>query len=287
MKRLLLAAALLAASISQAGAVWWLENDYSFGSNGLKKNSLTVFRKTSRAFTSGLNVSFYRDSASYRERVYSARLPLMYSGPAYFISLKPFLYPVAPSTRSGAYGGKLYGLVSIDEGRDESFTHLVFSGAWARQKAYFGDAAAPERKEFSQYAFELQAEKSFYGQFFFLASAAGFSTPGNGASNANLVTPALDQAELAYLGTFRHTTAIPEWVLAAQIARNMRPEYDSHLYAGYSKISFRDADRANSLVGGLKLNLNEKSTLDMAYNAYKAEGTAWKSYYKLLLQLFF
>ncbi|PKM97821.1 MAG: hypothetical protein CVU79_06300 [Elusimicrobia bacterium HGW-Elusimicrobia-3] len=287
MKRLLLAAALLAASISQAGAVWWLENDYSFGSNGLKKNSLTVFRKTSRAFTSGLNVSFYRDSASYRERVYSARLPLMYSGPAYFISLKPFLYPVAPSTRSGAYGGKLYGLVSIDEGQDESFTHLVFSGAWARQKAYFGDTAAPERKEFSQYAFELQAEKSFYGQFFFLASAAGFSTPGNGASNANLVTPVLDQAELAYLGTFRHTTAIPEWVLAAQVARNMRPEYDSHLYAGYSKISFRDADRANSLVGGLKLNLNEKSTLDLAYNAYKAEGTGWKSYYKLLLQLFF
>jgi hypothetical protein len=275
MKRLLLAAALLAASISQAGAVWWLENDYSFGSNGLKKNSLTVFRKTSRAFTSG------------RERVYSARLPLMYSGPAYFISLKPFLYPVAPSTRSGAYGGKLYGLVSIDEGQDESFTHLVFSGAWARQKAYFGDTAAPERKEFSQYAFELQAEKSFYGQFFFLASAAGFSTPGNGASNANLVTPVLDQAELAYLGTFRHTTAIPEWVLAAQVARNMRPEYDSHLYAGYSKISFRDADRANSLVGGLKLNLNEKSTLDLAYNAYKAEGTGWKSYYKLLLQLFF
>ena len=91
-----------------------------------------------------------------------------------------------------------------------------------------------------------------------------------------MVTPVLDQAELAHLGTFRHITAIPEWVLAAQIARNMRPEYDSHLYAGYSKISFRDAGHANSLVGGLKLNLNEKSTLDLAYNAYKAQGTDWK-----------
>ena len=287
MKRLLLAAALFAVSISQAGAVWWMENDYAFGSNGLKKNSLTVFRKTSRAFTSGLNVSFYKDNGVYDERIYSARLPLMYSGPTYFVSFKPFLYPVAPSTRSGAHGGKLYALFSMDEGNDESFTHLVLSGAWARQKAFFGDTAAPERKEFSQYAFELQAEKSFYGQFFFLASAAGFTAPGNGATNANLVTPVLDQAELAHLGTFRHTTAIPEWVLAAQIARNMRPEYDSHLYAGYSKISFRDAGHANSLVGGLKLNLNEKSTLDLAYNAYKAQGMAWKSYYKLLLQLFF
>jgi len=287
MKRLLLAAVLAACAAAPAGAAWWMENDYSFGSNGLKKNSLTVFRKTSRAFTSGLNLSFYKDSANYVESVYSVRTPLMYSGPKYFVSFKPFLYPVSGYTRSGAYGGKLYLLTSVDEGNDESFTHLVFSGAWAQQKAYFDDGVTRERKNFSQAAFEMQAEKSFYGQFFFQASAAGFLKPGNGATNANLVKPALDQAELAYIGAFRQITALPEWAITAQVARNMRPDYDSHLYAGYSKISFRDADRANSFIGGLKLNLNEKSTLDLAYNAYKQESVAWKSYYKLLLQLFF
>ena len=285
MKRLLLAAAIAALTVPHAPAAWWAENDYSTGSNGFKKNSFTVFRKSSRVLTSGLNVSFYKDSAGYRDRVYSFRLPVMYSGSNYFVSLKPFLYPVSPYTRSGASGGKLNLLASLSEGPDESYTHLMLSGAWARQKAFLAGPAA-ERKTFSQSAFEAQIEKSFYGQFFFLASAAGFPKP-SGISNSALSRPALDQAELASLGTFRQLTAIPEWALTAQIARSMKPEYDSHLYVGYSKISFRREDRASSAIAGLKLGLNEKSVLDLAYNAYKQERSTWKSYYKLLLQIFF
>lgn len=286
MKRLLLAAALAALTVPQAPAAWWAENDYISGSNGLKKDSLSVFRKHSPAFTSGLNVSFYKDGAGYGDRVYSFRLPLMYSGPSYYVSLKPFLYPVSPNTRSGASGGKLYLLTSLGETRDESYTHLAVSGAWARQKALTNKAGVLERKTFSQSAFEVQAEKSFFGQFFFQASAAGFTKP-SGASNSTVRRPVLDQAELAYLGTLRPLTAIPDWALTGQLARSMKPEYDSHLYAGYSKISFRQADRANSVTAGMKLGLNEKSSLDMAYNAYKQERSAWKSYYKLLLQIFF
>lgn len=287
MKRLLAALLLAAAAASPVSAAWWLENDYAFGANGVKKNSLTVFHKRSRAFTTGLNLSFYKDSAAYQERVYSLRAPLLYSAPKYFVSFKPFLYPVSPDTRSGAYGGKLYVLTAISEGADESYTNLIVSGAWARQKAFLNLDGGRERREFSQSAFEVQAEKSFYGQFFFLASAAGFPATGGRVKNSNLMTPALDQSDLAYLGVFRHVTALPEWALTAQVARNMKPEYDSHIYAGYSKISFRRAEKANSLVTGMKLVLNEKSMLDLAYNAYKQEDSDWKSYYKLLLQLFF
>jgi len=287
MKRLLIAAALIAASSLQAGAAWWLDNDYTFGSNGLKKNSLTVFRRHSPAFSTGLNVSFYKDTGAYGERIYSLRLPLLYSGARYFISLKPFLYPVSSHTRSGAYGGKLYALASVSESPDESYTRLALSGAWASQKAFMNRDGSLARREFTQTAFEVQAEKSFYGQFFFLASAAGFPEAGGGARNSNLVSPVLDQADMAYLGTFNHLTALPEWALTAQVARNMRPDYDSHIYAGYSKISFRRAEKANSLTGGMKLSLNEKSALDLGYNAFKKENSGWKSYYRLLLQLFF
>jgi hypothetical protein len=286
MKRLLLAAALAALTIPSASAAWWAENDYSSGSNGLKKNSLTVFRKHSRVLTSGLNVSFYKDSAGYGERIYSFRAPLMYSSQKHFISLKPFLYPVSPLTRSGAYGGKIYALTSLLDNTDESYLHLAVSAAWARQKAFQNEAGTLERNSFSQSAFEIQAEKSFYGQFFFQLTGAGFPKP-SGASNSKLLRPVLDQSDMAYLGTFRHLTALPEWALTAQVARNMKPEYDSHLYAGYSKISFRQTDRANSAILGLKLGLNEKSNLDLAYNAYKQEHSTWKSYYKLFLQIFF
>ena len=286
MIRLLIALALAAFSALPAGAAWWLENDYSFGSNGLDRDSLTLYTIPARNLTAGVNAAFYKDSGAYRSKVYSFRLPVTYSGPRYFVSLKPFVYPTEPSIRSGAYGGKLYLLSSLSEENDESYLRLSGSYAWARQSARVLTGAGAADKDFNQAAWELQAEKSFYGQFFFLASAAAF-TPPDGVSNSTLVTPALDQSELAYLGTFRQVTALPDWVVTAQIARNMKPEYDSYIYAGYSKISYRRADMANSVITGIKLNLNEKSNLDLAYNAYKQESGAWKNYYKLLLQLFF
>jgi len=286
MKQLLLAAALSVLCAAPSSAAWWMENDYSAGSNGLHKDSLTLFTTPVRNFTTGVNAAFFKDSGAYTRRVYSFRLPLMYTGPKFFTSFKPFLYPVDADTRSGAYGGKLYLLTSLSEDTEESYLHLAVSGAWARQDVRLDLAGTPTEKKFSQAAYELQAEKSFYGQFFFQASAAGFTKPDT-ATNANLITPVMDQAELAYLGVFRQVTALPDWVMTAQVARNMKPEFDSHIYAGYSKISYRREDKANSVIFGMKLELNEKSNLDLAYNAYKEQSSAWKSYYKLFLQLFF
>ena len=287
MKRIFATAALAALFAAPAGAAWWAENDYSFGSNGLTKESLTLFDNATGRFTAGANAGFYKDSASYKDKVFSFRAPLMYSGKSYFISLKPFLYPVNPGTRSGAGGGKLYYMSSLSESDDESYLHLILSGAWARQKAFASDGLSADQTYFSQGAAEVQVDKSFYDQFFFLASAAGFGKPSGGLDPRAVVKPVLDQSELAYLGTFRPATALPEWAMTVQAARNMKPDFDSHIYAGYSKISFRRGAMANSAIMGMKLGLNEKSTLDVAYNAYKEEGAAWKNYYKLLLQLFF
>ncbi len=286
MKNLLLAALFCAALAAPAPAAWWLENDYSAGSNGHKKNSLTVFTRLTPRLAAGVNAAFYKDTAAYREKIWSFRLPVMYSGSSLSVSLKPFIYPVSPETRSGARGGKLYLLTSLSEPDDESYMRLTLSGAWAEQEALAAGGAAAAKKTFSQAAYELQAEKSYYGQFYFLFSAAGFSKP-SGVSNATLLRPAMDQSELAYLGTFRQVTALPEWTMGVQVARNMRPDFDSHIYAGYSRISLRKAGVANSGTAGLKLNLNERSMLDLAYNLYKHEDEAWKNYFKVLLQVFF
>jgi hypothetical protein len=167
---------------------------------------------------------------------------------------------------------------------EQSYLHLTLSGAWAQQRVPTTDSAGG--KTFSEEAGEAQLEKSFFGQFFFLASAAGFSDPA-GVSNRTLVRPALNQSDLAYLGTFRQVTALPEWTLSVQAARDMRPDYDSHLYAGYSKISYRGGALANSGIAGIKISLTERSTLDLAYNFYREAPSAWKSYYKAFLQIFF
>lgn len=282
----MLAAFFTAFLAANSSAGWWAENNYATGSNGLKKNSLTVFTNIAPHAVLGVNGAFHRDTAAYRDKVYSYRLPLMYSGKMFFASLTPFVYPVSEQTRSGAAGGKLYLLTSAKAEEDESYLHLSLAGAWASQRARALENGAMKKKTFSETAFELQVEKSYFGQFFFLASAAGFTKP-SGVSNSTLVTPALDHSDMACLGTFRQVTALPEWTLSAQVARNMKPDFDSHIYAGYSKISYRNTRAANSGTAGLKMGLTDKATLDMAYNLYKEEGAVWKNYYKILLQVFF
>ena len=97
----------------------------------------------------------------------------------------------------------------------------------------------------------------------------------------------MDHGELAHTGTFRQVTSIPKWAAAAQFARNMAPDYDSYLYAGFSRISFRSTRDANSVLGGIKLKLTLRSTFDMAYNYYRIDGESGESYYRLVIQMFF
>lgn len=267
-------------------ARWWAENDYVSGSNGFKKDSISIFTGISTRTVLAPGAAFYKDRGIYRDAVYSLRLPVMYSGDDYFLSFKPFFYPARAPGKSSAGGAKVYALTDLGESSDSSYLHLTVSGAAARQKTGLNINGTKTNKTFTQNAFEVQLEKSFYNQFFFLASAAGFTKP-SGAKNPDLINPVLDQAELAYLGTFRTITAIPEWALALQFARSMAPDFDSHIYAGFSRISFRQADPGNSAVFGMKLRLNEDASLDLAYNFYAQNAAAGKNYYRVFVQVFF
>jgi hypothetical protein len=287
-----LAALLLLPAASQAA--WWMENDYAIGSKKFQRDSLTLFTKVSSRLVGGANTSFYKDGGFYGGKVYAFRTPLMYSVGGLALSLTPFLYPVASGTGSSARGAKLYAMFPVSEDNDESYIHLTLSAAAARQKTplnlseqlYVPSVTPLTSTTFSESAFEVQMEKSFYNQFFFLASAAGFSNPAK-ALNSNLVSPVLDHGDMADLGTFRHVTALPEWAGAVQVARNMAPDFDSYLYAGFSRISFRGTNDASSVLCGLKMKLYEKSTMDLAYNFYKFGSETGKNYYKLLFQVYF
>lgn len=287
-----LAALLWLPAASQAA--WWLENDYSIGSNKFQKDSVTLFTKVSSRLVGGANASFYKDGDLYSRKVYAFRAPVLYSAGRLALSLTPFLYPVASGTGSSARGAKLYAMFPVSEDGDGSYLHLTLSAAAARQKTplnlteqtYSPTATVLTDTTFSESAFELQLEKSYYNQFFFMASASGFSKPAK-ALNSNLVSPVLDHGDLADLGTFRHVTALPEWAAGFQVARNMAPDFDSYLYAGFSRISFRETSDASSVSGGMKMRLYEKSTMDLSYNFYKFGGDTGKNYYRLLIQIYF
>lgn len=283
MKKAILLAAFLCLP-ALAGAVSWVENDYSFGSNGFQRDSLTYFTGVSTRVATGANATFYKDGGSYRDKAWSFRIPVMYTADDFFLSASPFFYPSLHHSR--ALGGKLYLLVPVSESDDKSHLHLIFSGAAAQQETTLDLPAGPAKRSFTETIFELQAEKSYYNQFFFLATASGFMGSGP-AKKSNLVNPVLDHGELASLGTFRPITGLPEWAMGLQLARSMAPDYDCNLYIGYTRIAFRGAETAGTLLGGMKLKLNEKSWFDFGYNFYKIKGEAAKSYFKLLVQVFF
>lgn len=264
-------------------AAWWAENNYAVGSNSFKKESLTLFSKLAPRMMGGINASFYKEGGVYRDKAFSFRLPMMYSADRLVLSAVPFLYPASSGIRSSAGGVKASAVLPVSEDADGGYIHLTLSAAAARQKTRLNSLKAAS---FSETAFEAQVEKSFYDQFFFLASAAGFSKPAK-AGNGNLLNPVLDHGDLADTGTLRQVTKLPDWILTARCARNMAPDFDSYIYAGFSRISYRGAYDANSLLGGLKMKLSDKTTMDFAYNYYKPSGKTGGNYYKLFVQLFF
>ncbi len=278
-----------------AHTAWWVENDYSLGSGNFRKESLSVFTRVSPAFMGGANASFYKDSDHDLKKAYAFRTPVMYSMRKLVLSVKPFIYPASSGTGSSAHGARLYAMLPLQEETDEGTLHLTLSGAAARQKTpLLSPSATAGPETFSETAFEAQLEKSYYRQFFLQASAAGFSKAGT-SRNSNparkpgpdSINPVMDHGELAYMGAFRQVTALPKWVAAAQFARNMAPDYNSYIYAGFSRISFRSTGHANSVLGGIKFNPNGYSALDLAYNFYKINGETGENYYRLLIQIFF
>jgi len=283
MKKLILALLLAAALPGLAAAGWWVENDYITGSNGLNKDSLSTFTMLKHGIMLGAGAAYYKDKAANKDEMYSFRLPIMHTGRSNILSFSPFIYPVSAETGSGAYGAKAYVQTTLTEPDDENYLRLLFSAAAASQKARI---TGGDRKDFSESALEMQVEKSYYSQFFLLASAAAFTKP-SGVSNTTLVQPALDHSDMAYFGALLPVTALPEWVITAQASRSMKPDFDSYVYLGYSKISFRQTGDAGSLIAGLKFELSTDTTLDLAYNAFKLQNTASKNYGRVLLRTVF
>ncbi|HBE87810.1 MAG TPA: hypothetical protein DDW67_01520 [Elusimicrobia bacterium] len=279
--KVLLSLLLLLPAAGPASA-WWLDADHTFGDRGLEKTSASFFLKPAARWVTGLNAGYYKDDGAYPEKIWALRLPAMLNLKKGLITLKPFFYPERGAYDSSAWGAKAGLMLPVTDEGPDGYTHLSLSAAGSRQKTL---DLAGDGKNLSAYALEAQIEKNYFDQFFFLAHASGFLADGPAA--ASLPAPSLDHSDLAFLGAFAHITAGPEWAAGMQFARNMEPDYDSHVYAGFSRISFRSAPQASSAIFGMRLKLWETSSIDLGYNLYKPDGSGSRNRYKLLYQVFF
>jgi hypothetical protein len=277
----LLAMLLLLPAAGPASA-WWIDADHTFGDGGLQKTSASLFFKPAARWVTGLNAGYYSDDGAYAENIWTLRLPVMLNLKGGLVTLKPFLYPERGPRDSSAWGGKAGFMLPVTDEGPDGYTHLTLSAAAARQKTLSASGAGAD---LAAYALEAQIEKNYFDQFFFLAHASGFMA--DGPSATGLPAPSLDHSDLAYLGAFAPVTAEPQWSAGMQFARNMAPDYDSHVYAGFSRISFKSAAQASSAVFGMRLKLWDTSSIDLGYNLYKPDGSGSRNRYKILYQVFF
>lgn len=269
-------------------AAWWSDGDYSFGSNGFHKESLSVYHNVSTNVTIGMNVMSYKDDVIYKNASFSFRMPFSYSSRKFIISVKPFYYPNLSGIRSKAYGAKFYYFTSLFESEEpkEDSSNLIFSASGARQETIVASNSGLKDKKWTEVSLEMQVEKNFFNEFFFFISAALFRSFNN-IKPSDLINPVLEHSEMAFLGTVNKVTDIPESSLNFQFARNMGPDFNSHLYIGFSKISFRELKDIHSAILGMRIKVSDNLFADTVYNWFKPNGSGNKNYYKFFLQLFF
>ncbi|MBI4656655.1 MAG: hypothetical protein HY746_07915 [Elusimicrobia bacterium] len=280
---------LLLASGPRLNAAWWLENDYSFGSDSYKRETLTLFHGFSTSAVAGVSASFIRDNFRYKDEVFAFRLPVSYISENFFLSLTPFLYPGA-DVDAKARGAKLYFMTPLIRRNEEgSYTHLMVSASGASQEAQILENQNLKQKKFDEGSIELQVEKNFYNEFFFLFSGALFRNFDD-VRQSSVKNALMDHSEMAFLGSFRSFVEIPKHAVSIDFARNMSEEsgsQNSYLYAVFSRIALKEASDISSATIGFRSMVTGKSFLSFAYNWHKQDHAKRKDYYKLLFQVFF
>lgn len=276
--------------IAPLKAAWWAENDYTWGAQGFKKESLTLFKTISSNTVVGLNAGFFKNDGIYNEKTYVLKMPILYSGRTFFLSFKPFYYLENSEIESSAYGGKLYFMYhfggSLSPNSDDEYTHLILSLSGANQETIINRNSMLTKVNFKEAAFEAQVEKNFYNQFFLLTSVSLFHSFDN-IKQRELRNPVLDHSELSFMGTFAPITNLPNYVLNLQFARNLAPQEHSYLYFGFSKINMNSSPNAYSAIVGIRTKTNPKTSFDLAYNWLKFDNISTRNYYKFLFQIFF
>ncbi len=271
-------------------AAWWAENDYTWGTQGFKKESLTFFKTVSSNTVLGLNAGFFKKDGIYKDKTYVLKMPLLYSGRNYFLSFKPFYYLENEDIGSSAYGGKIYFMHNfgsrVAAQADDEYTHLILSLSGAEQKTTVNRNNQQKKVNFKEASFEAQVEKNFYDQFFLLVSGSLFGSFDN-IKQSELINPVLDHSELSFMGTFAALTNLPNYVLNLQFARNLAPQEHSHLYFGFSRINMDSSPNAYSAIVGIRTKTNPKTSFDFAYNWLKFDNISTRNYYKFLFQVFF
>ena len=253
------------------------QNDFRYGSKGLKQDTFTVYMPVVYKVLCGISGSVYKSNDF--DKIHAARMSFSYTGESNIAEITPFAY----SHKLGmtAYGGKLK--LSTAFGKKEDSLNISLTGGHAIIK---GETSGGIQK-FQQTAIGIEAEQTVYKQFMFSLGFAGFLKPSEQMDNYTLSRSIFDMKDLIDFNGYEFLSVLPEWIASVKFTRNFQPEFDSAMYAGYSKVSLRNLKSANSYIAGVQFFINEDTTLDIGYNFFKYHEASVNQYFKIFVSTMF
>lgn len=256
-------------------------NDFRYGSEGLKQDSLSFLFPVTRRLIAGAEGTIYKTNAY--NKVHSAKLPLTYTGTENLATFTPFIY--SHHLGMTAFGG-FFSIETVFSFQNETKDTLSLSllGGYASIK---GESTAGEIEKFSQTSLGLKAEMNVQQNFKFIAGGTGFFNPSNNMEEKGLAKSVFDMKDILDVQAYQVIRDLPEWAASVKFVRTFQPDYDNAFYLGYSKISFRDIKGANSYLAGMEFFVSENTTWELAYNFFKYQDTSAKQYFRIFVSTVF
>ncbi|MFA5161617.1 MAG: hypothetical protein WC421_05175 [Elusimicrobiales bacterium] len=249
-----------------AHAAYWAKAEGGFGADGYNYQTLAFYGAVSTAAVAGLEMNFVKNPWL-SDEAYSARLPWYRVSDSGITVLRPFYYhgtSLVPTSAAGLYTQRLWNLPSSD--KDIKLRWALGLGAASQTTAFNFSDGSFSRKTLPQLVYEAQFQEECFKQFFLAATASVFQYF-RGIRNVSLPELAMDQNNVAFLGTLWSVTAPPLWSAGFEYTRSMPEDEQSFVKIGYHYIEYAvNTPCAHSLTGGIRAKITDNANLDVNYN---------------------
>ncbi|HOX23102.1 MAG TPA: hypothetical protein PLL10_06520, partial [Elusimicrobiales bacterium] len=290
MKRAYLPLLLLGLSAASAFAEprLFLREDYTFGSEGYKSNSISFSGLPGKNTLIGGEYTFYKDD-TLPDVVHSFRLPLFINYGKMSGFFRPFYYPSTRALDSSAAGFTAQGLFLLESNSvNETRSQIACNVSVAGQNAAFGfaDGTAP-RKMLPEVTYELLFQQNYFKEFYLLlnVSAYQYLTGIKGVQFADLI---LDQGDISSTGYFRALRDLPQWNTGLEVNRTIGDSSDEQVYMQYHYLAFaQDYPAAHALSVGTRFKLSDTNSFDFGYNWIARGSDRKQNFYRAGFRLAF
>lgn len=228
------------------------------------RNSASLYTVPVQPFFAGAEFDI-TEHDDFNHHIYEFRLPMGIKTDTFFFKFMPFVVP-DNGNNSSAYGGKVMLSTGLKVNEvDLTATEGYISAGIVSQKAFVVKNNIADNKDtFIQSAYEAGITSNYFGAYSFTLSGNVFQFL-SGLKTIQYMGSVFNQAELADLGTIDYLFKLPRGSAGLKINWHS-DESNTDSFISYRYINIHDSNDRHSLLVNTSILINERSSLNIAYN---------------------